>query len=110
MGRQVRLCRWARHLVVRLAVTGGSLTKIENVTSLSTGRGTLTNEYLNLLAVLIDQTSTFRCIKPNNVKRSGVFTPDLVRHQVRYLGLLENVRVRRAGYAYRQTYEECLKR
>ena len=27
-------------------------------------------------------------------------------HQVRYLALLENVRVRRAGYAYRQFYEK----
>ena len=27
-------------------------------------------------------------------------------HQVRYLGLLENVRVRRAGFAYRQFYEK----
>ena len=31
-----------------------------------------------------------------------------VRHQVRYLGLLENVRVRRAGFAYRQTYERFM--
>jgi myosin-1 len=30
--------------------------------------------------------------------------------QIRYLGLLENVRVRRAGYCYRQTYEKWLKR
>jgi myosin-1 len=27
-------------------------------------------------------------------------------HQVKYLGLLENVRVRRAGYAYRQVYDK----
>nr|CAB3264154.1 unconventional myosin-Ib-like [Phallusia mammillata] len=51
-----------------------------------------------------------RCIKPNDVKRSNVFSCDLVRHQVRYLGLMENVRVRRAGYAFRQKYEDCLKR
>ncbi|KAG8269686.1 Myosin-IA, partial [Homalodisca vitripennis] len=30
--------------------------------------------------------------------------------QVRYLGLLENVRVRRAGFAYRQRYDRFLKR
>lgn len=51
-----------------------------------------------------------RCIKPNDTKRSAVFTEELVRTQVRYLGLLENVRVRRAGYAYRQGYEPCLER
>jgi myosin-1 len=33
-----------------------------------------------------------------------------VRHQVKYLGLLENVRVRRAGFAYRQEYERFFRR
>ncbi|XP_044299112.1 unconventional myosin-Ia-like [Varanus komodoensis] len=51
-----------------------------------------------------------RCIKPNDIKKHAVFTDELVRMQVRYLGLLENVRVRRAGYAYRQAYEPCLER
>uniref|UniRef100_A0A8D0HCX4 Unconventional myosin-Ia n=1 Tax=Sphenodon punctatus TaxID=8508 RepID=A0A8D0HCX4_SPHPU len=51
-----------------------------------------------------------RCIKPNESKAPGVFTDALVRAQVRYLGLLENVRVRRAGYAYRQVYGPCLER
>nr|XP_046259066.1 unconventional myosin-Ib isoform X5 [Scatophagus argus] len=51
-----------------------------------------------------------RCIKPNDKKASHVFTESLVRHQVRYLGLMENVRVRRAGYAFRQAYEPCLER
>ncbi|XP_077185211.1 unconventional myosin-Ia-like isoform X1 [Paroedura picta] len=51
-----------------------------------------------------------RCIKPNDSKKPAVFTDALVRTQVRYLGLLENVRVRRAGYAYRQGYEPCLER
>ncbi|XP_067371190.1 unconventional myosin-Ib isoform X7 [Channa argus] len=51
-----------------------------------------------------------RCIKPNDKKAAHIFTESLVRHQVRYLGLMENVRVRRAGYAFRQTYEPCLER
>ncbi|XP_028250045.1 unconventional myosin-Ib isoform X3 [Parambassis ranga] len=51
-----------------------------------------------------------RCIKPNDKKASHIFTESLVRHQVRYLGLMENVRVRRAGYAFRQAYEPCLER
>jgi myosin I len=33
-----------------------------------------------------------------------------VLHQVNYLGLLENVRVRRAGFAYRQRYDLFLRR
>ncbi|KAM3845796.1 unconventional myosin-Ia-like [Vipera latastei] len=51
-----------------------------------------------------------RCIKPNDNKMPAIFTDGLVRAQVRYLGLLENVQVRRAGYAFRQTYEPCLER
>lgn len=33
------------------------------------------------------------------------FDVELVRHQVQYLSLLENLRVRRAGFAYRREYE-----
>uniref|UniRef100_A0A669QA09 Unconventional myosin-Ia n=1 Tax=Phasianus colchicus TaxID=9054 RepID=A0A669QA09_PHACC len=51
-----------------------------------------------------------RCIKPNDTKTAMLFTPDLVLAQVRYLGLMENVRVRRAGYAFRQLYQPFLKR
>ncbi|XP_040609591.1 unconventional myosin-Ib isoform X1 [Mesocricetus auratus] len=51
-----------------------------------------------------------RCIKPNDKKAAHIFNESLVCHQIRYLGLLENVRVRRAGYAFRQAYEPCLER
>ncbi|XP_069509649.1 unconventional myosin-Ia [Ambystoma mexicanum] len=54
--------------------------------------------------------SYIRCLKPNNKKEPSVFMEDLVQTQVKYLGLVENVKVRRAGYAYRQAYEPCLKR
>ena len=47
-----------------------------------------------------------RCIKPNDKKASNMFTDARVLHQVKYLGLLENVKVRRAGYAYRQVYDK----
>ncbi|XP_062453531.1 unconventional myosin-Ia isoform X2 [Rhea pennata] len=51
-----------------------------------------------------------RCIKPNETKTAMLFTPELVLAQIRYLGLLENVRVRRAGYAFRQLYGPFLGR
>ncbi|XP_067021263.1 unconventional myosin-Ia-like isoform X5 [Acropora muricata] len=51
-----------------------------------------------------------RCIKPNDRKVAGLFDDKLVRHQVRYLGLLENLRVRRAGFAFRQEFDEALQR
>uniref|UniRef100_A0A8C3JWY9 Unconventional myosin-Ia n=1 Tax=Calidris pygmaea TaxID=425635 RepID=A0A8C3JWY9_9CHAR len=51
-----------------------------------------------------------RCIKPNETKTGMLFTPELVLAQIRYLGLMENVRVRRAGYAFRQLYDSFLQR
>lgn len=51
-----------------------------------------------------------RCIKPNEVKSPVVFDEERVNHQVRYLGLLENVLVRRAGFVYRRRYDTFLKR
>jgi myosin heavy subunit len=51
-----------------------------------------------------------RCIKPNDKKAPLDFVMSRVEHQVKYLGLLENVRVKRAGYAYRMLYSKFVKR
>lgn len=51
-----------------------------------------------------------RCIKPNEDKVPGRLDENHCRHQVSYLGLLENVRVRRAGFASRQPYPRFLLR
>ncbi|XP_074636310.1 unconventional myosin-Ic-like [Acropora palmata] len=65
----------------------------------------------NLMSILMcKQPSYVRCIKPNGSKRAGVFQDDLVRHQVKYLGLMENLRVRRAGFAYRRPFPFFLQR
>ncbi|KJH47425.1 SH3 domain protein [Dictyocaulus viviparus] len=49
-----------------------------------------------------------RCIKPNETKKPGDWDDQRVRHQVEYLGLRENIRVRRAGYAYRRSFDKFL--
>jgi myosin-1 len=51
-----------------------------------------------------------RCIKPNDMKSAGLYDDRLCLHQIKYLGLLENIRIRRAGYAYRQTFQNFLQR
>uniref|UniRef100_A0A672LUM7 Unconventional myosin-Ih-like n=1 Tax=Sinocyclocheilus grahami TaxID=75366 RepID=A0A672LUM7_SINGR len=51
-----------------------------------------------------------RCLKPNHCKQPDRFDDVMVRHQVKYLGLMEHLRVRRAGFAYRRRYEVFLKR
>ncbi|XP_068688023.1 unconventional myosin-Ie-like isoform X1 [Montipora foliosa] len=51
-----------------------------------------------------------RCIKPNESKRAHDWEGDRVKHQVEYLGLKENIRVRRAGFAYRRPFQKFLER
>ncbi|XP_046683556.1 LOW QUALITY PROTEIN: unconventional myosin-Ib-like [Homalodisca vitripennis] len=51
-----------------------------------------------------------RCIKPNELKQPRIFEMALVQHQVRYLGLLETVRVRRCGFCFRLSYSQFLAR
>uniref|UniRef100_T1JDZ8 Myosin motor domain-containing protein n=1 Tax=Strigamia maritima TaxID=126957 RepID=T1JDZ8_STRMM len=51
-----------------------------------------------------------RCIKPNETKKSHDWEENRVKHQVEYLGLRENIRVRRAGYAYRRLFDKFLHR
>ncbi|RMZ97229.1 unconventional myosin-Ic isoform X2 [Brachionus plicatilis] len=56
------------------------------------------------------EPSYVRCIKPNYEKKPNDFDAELVRHQVKYLSLMENLRVRRAGFAYRKPYDQFLER
>eukprot|EP00761_Pharyngomonas_kirbyi_P012356 gb/GECH01012383.1/.p1 GENE.gb/GECH01012383.1/~~gb/GECH01012383.1/.p1 ORF type:complete len:1469 (+),score=336.96 gb/GECH01012383.1/:1-4407(+) len=59
-------------------------------------------------ALMRCQPHYIRCIKPNETKKPRDFDDKRVSHQVKYLGLLENVRVRRAGFAYRREYAKFL--
>ncbi|EGT37998.1 hypothetical protein CAEBREN_31713 [Caenorhabditis brenneri] len=51
-----------------------------------------------------------RCIKPNETKRPNDWDESRVKHQVEYLGLRENIRVRRAGFAYRRAFDKFAQR
>ncbi|KAJ3112864.1 hypothetical protein HDU96_004093 [Phlyctochytrium bullatum] len=65
----------------------------------------------SLIELLMSKNPHYiRCIKPNTSKASSIFDDELVRHQVRYLGLQESIRVRRSGYCYRQKYLKFLDR
>lgn len=55
--------------------------------------------------VLTPECSRWPLLSP-----AGRFDNVLVRHQVKYLGLMEHLRVRRAGFAYRRKYEIFLQR
>ncbi|XP_051691830.2 unconventional myosin-Ih isoform X1 [Oryctolagus cuniculus] len=69
------------------------------------------NSLSSLLEILISKEPSYiRCIKPNERKEPSKFDDLLIRHQIKYLGLMEHLRVRRAGFAYRRKYEHFLQR
>eukprot|EP01006_Ploeotia_vitrea_P006659 TRINITY_DN14299_c0_g1_i1.p1 TRINITY_DN14299_c0_g1~~TRINITY_DN14299_c0_g1_i1.p1 ORF type:complete len:1156 (-),score=254.86 TRINITY_DN14299_c0_g1_i1:284-3751(-) len=69
------------------------------------------NQAALLVKTLMNCTPHYiRCIKPNDVREGLGFVDERVVHQVKYLGLLENVKVRRAGFAYRQYFDRFVKR
>lgn len=56
------------------------------------------------------QPSYIRTIKPNQTKYPHEYDDHQVLHQIKYLGLQENVRIRRAGFAYRQVFDKFVER
>ena len=64
-----------------------------------------------LVATLMKASPSYiRTIKPNDNKSPHEYNVSNVMHQIKYLGLQENVRIRRAGFAYRQTFEKFVER
>lgn len=56
------------------------------------------------------EPSYIRTIKPNQNRSPKEYDVKAVLHQIKYLGLQENVRIRRAGFAYRQTFDKFTER
>lgn len=56
------------------------------------------------------QPSYIRTIKPNQHRSATEYDTRAILHQIKYLGLQENIRVRRAGFAYRNTFEKMVER
>uniref|UniRef100_A0A3Q3K7V8 Myosin X, like 1 n=1 Tax=Monopterus albus TaxID=43700 RepID=A0A3Q3K7V8_MONAL len=51
-----------------------------------------------------------RCIKPNMEKNPNIFDPEVVLNQLRYSGMLETVKIRRAGFPVRRTFKDFFSR
>ncbi|KAF6233409.1 hypothetical protein HO173_008341 [Letharia columbiana] len=65
----------------------------------------------DLVATLMKASPSYiRTIKPNDNKSPTEYNTGNVMHQIKYLGLQENVRIRRAGFAYRQTFDKFVER
>uniref|UniRef100_A0A8C3ATH0 Osteoclast-stimulating factor 1 n=1 Tax=Cyclopterus lumpus TaxID=8103 RepID=A0A8C3ATH0_CYCLU len=77
----------------------------------STASSKIKKQANSLVQTLMKCTPHYiRCIKPNETKRPRDWEDNRARHQVEYLGLRENIRVRRAGYAYRRAFNKFLQR
>ncbi|XP_074836635.1 unconventional myosin-Ie-like isoform X2 [Carettochelys insculpta] len=88
----------------------------ENINAEKKGRPTTAGSKIkkqanDLVSALTKCTPHYiRCIKPSETKRPRDWEESRVKHQVEYLGLRENIRVRRAGYAYRRVFRKFLQR
>ncbi|XP_050400125.1 unconventional myosin-Ie isoform X2 [Patella vulgata] len=88
----------------------------EDVSSTTKGRPTTASSKIKtqankLVVTLMKCTPHYiRCIKPNETKKARDWEDSRVKHQVEYLGLKENIRVRRAGFAFRREFRKFLKR
>ncbi|KAJ3593607.1 hypothetical protein NHX12_005941 [Muraenolepis orangiensis] len=88
----------------------------ENLNAEKKGRPTTAGSKIkkqanDLVSTLMKCTPHYiRCIKPNETKKPKDWEESRVKHQVEYLGLKENIRVRRAGYAYRRVFKKFLNR
>lgn len=65
----------------------------------------------SLMATLSSSNPFFvRCLKPNMQKMPDHFDQAVVLNQLRYSGMLETVRIRKAGYAVRRPFQDFYKR
>ncbi|MEQ2294642.1 hypothetical protein AMECASPLE_005991, partial [Ameca splendens] len=65
----------------------------------------------SLMATLSASNPFFvRCIKPNMEKKANQFDPDVVLNQLRYSGMLETVKIRKAGFPVRRTFKDFFSR
>jgi len=76
---------------------------------------TISTQFKNSMNQLIKNLNEknphyIRCIKPNSEKKPDLFDDELCLHQCKYLGLLENIKVRRAGYCYRKEFSKFIER
>jgi myosin heavy subunit len=46
-----------------------------------------------------------RCLKPNEIKKPEIINASYCLLQIKYLGILESIKVRKEGFPYRKDYK-----
>jgi myosin heavy subunit len=73
--------------------------------------GKFQGQLANLIGNIQKRTPHFiRCLKANEVKKPGIHDSGFVLNQIRYSGLLEIIKIRTAGFAYRRPFANFCER
>ncbi|XP_075425742.1 unconventional myosin-VIIb isoform X2 [Ascaphus truei] len=81
--------------------------KISDTKSLPTLGGQFKQSLEQLMRILGNcQPYFIRCIKPNDLKKPLLFDRELCIRQLQYSGMMETIRIRKAGYPIRYSFTE----
>lgn len=87
--------------------------KADSSSTTARKKPTVSNQFKESLASLMQTLSIgspffVRCLKPNMEKVKDVFNTQTILNQLRYSGMMETVRIRRAGFPVRREFADFL--
>uniref|UniRef100_A0A8D3DLE7 Myosin VIIBa n=1 Tax=Scophthalmus maximus TaxID=52904 RepID=A0A8D3DLE7_SCOMX len=97
--------------VFQKELSAGTIRSIESKKRVPTLAGQFRQSLDSLMKTLtVCQPYFIRCIKPNESKKPMLVDRELCIRQLRYSGMMETIRIRKAGYPVRYTFDEFLER